>query len=305
MTAYVARRLGQALATLLGVALITFLLVRVTGDPARLILGELAPPEAVAAFNREHGLDRPLAAQFLHYLGGVLRGDLGQSLRYKEPVLRLFLERVPATLELGLTAYVFMALAGIGIGVLSAVRAGSWLDSTSRFVALFGQAVPGFYFGLLLILAFSLALPLFPTGGRGTWLHLVLPAFTLGSHMLALLVRFTRSAMLDVLRQDYVRTARAKGLGEAAVVSRHALANALVPLATILAVQAGVVFSGAVVTEQVFSWPGVGRFALQAIYTRDFPVVQGTVLILTTVVVLLNVAVDLSYAYLDPRIRYR
>lgn len=305
MTAYVVRRLGQALASLLGVAAITFLLVRVTGDPARLILGELAPPEAVAAFNHEHGLDRPLPVQFLQYVGGVLRGDLGQSLRYKEPVLRLFLERVPATVELGLTAYVLMAVTGIAIGVVSAVHAGGWVDTGCRLLALAGQAVPGFYFGLLLILAFSLAVPLFPTGGRGTWLHLVLPAFTLGSHMLALLVRFTRAAMLDVLRQDYVRTARAKGLAEGAIVSRHALANALVPLATILAVQAGVVFSGAVVTEQVFSWPGVGRFALQAIYTRDFPVVQGTVLILTTVVVLLNVAVDLSYAYLDPRIRYR
>jgi ABC-type dipeptide/oligopeptide/nickel transport system permease component len=305
LTVYVLRRLGQAAATLLGVALVTFLLVRVTGDPAHLILGDLAPPEAVAAFNREHGLDRPLAVQFLAYVAGVARGDLGLSLRYKEPVLELFLARLPATLELGLAAYLFMAVAGIAVGVLSAVRAGTWVDTGGRFLALFGQAIPGFYFGLLLILAFSLAVPLFPTGGRGTWLHLVLPAFTLGTHLLALLVRFTRAAMLDVLHQDYVRTARAKGLSERVVVLRHALANTVVPLATILAVQAGVVFSGAVVTEQVFSWPGVGRFALQAIYTRDFPVVQGTVLILTAVVVLLNVAVDLSYAYLDPRIRYR
>jgi ABC-type dipeptide/oligopeptide/nickel transport system permease component len=287
------------------VTLVTFLLVRVTGDPARLILGELAPPEAVAAFNREHGLDRPLPVQFLDYVGGVARGDLGQSLRYKEPVTRLFWERVPATLELGLTAYVFMAVLGIATGVVSAVRAGGVIDRGARVLVLFGQAVPGFYFGLLLILAFSLALPLFPTGGRGTWGHLVLPAFTLGSHMLALLVRFTRAAVLDVLGQDYIRTARAKGLVERVIVGRHALANALIPLMTILAVQAGVVFSGAVVTEQVFSWPGVGRFALQAIYTRDFPVVQGTVLILTTVVILLNVAVDLAYAYLDPRIRLR
>lgn len=293
------------MATLLGVVLVTFLLVRVTGDPARLILGELAPPEAVTAFNHEHGLDRPLAVQFLAYLLGVIRGDLGLSLRYKEPVLRLFLDRLPATLELGLTAYLVMALLGIATGVISALRVGTWIDTGSRFLTLVGQAVPGFYFGLLLILAFSLAWPIFPTGGRGTWLHLVLPAVTLGSHLLALLVRFTRAAMLDVLRQDYVRTARAKGLGERMVVLRHALANALVPLATILAVQAGVVFSGAVVTEQVFSWPGVGRFALQAIYTRDFPVVQGTVLILTTVVVVLNAAVDLAYGYLDPRIRYR
>lgn len=304
MLAYTARRLMLAIPTVIGIALITFLLVRITGDPARFVLGENAPPSAIAAFRADHGLDQPLHVQFLSYLGGMLRGDLGTSLRYQQPVVSLFAERLPATLELGIAAYVLAVVVGVSVGVFAAVRAGSRWDRLVRGAVLFGQAVPGFYLGLLLIIVVSVGLGWFPTGGRGGPANLVLPALTLGSYLVAFTVRFTRSVTLDVLNQDYIRTARAKGLREANVIWRHALRNALIPLLTVLSLQSSVVFSGAVVTETVFSWPGVGRFAMQAILTRDYPVVQGTVVILSIFVVLLNLLVDLAYAYLDPRIRY-
>jgi ABC-type dipeptide/oligopeptide/nickel transport system permease component len=304
MLAYTIRRLLLAIPTLLGISLITFLLVRVSGDPARFVLGDTATPEAIAAFRHDNGLDKPIAEQFLVYNANVLRGDFGDSLRYKEPVLDLFLERVVATLQLGVSAYVVAVVLGVSLGVFSAVRAGSLADKLVRILVLLGQAVPGFYLGLVLIILVSVRLGWFPTGGRGGPSHFVLPTITLSSYLIAVIVRFTRSVMLDVLHNDYVRTARAKGLTDRVVVWRHALPNALIPLLTILALQSSVVFSGAVVTETVFSWPGIGRFAVAAIQTRDYPVVQGTVLILTTFVVLLNILVDLAYAFLDPRIKY-
>lgn len=304
MLAYTIRRIALAIPTVIGITLITFLLVRITGDPARFVLGDTATPTALAAFRAQHGLDQPLPVQFLTYVAGIARGDLGTSLRYQQPVLGLFAERLPATLELGLAAYALAVLVGVSVGVFAAVRAGSRLDRLVRAAVLFGQAVPGFYLGLLLIIVVSVGLGWFPTGGRGGLSNLVLPTITLGSYLVAFTVRFTRSVTLDVLNQDYIRTARAKGLGEQVVIWRHGLRNALIPLLTVLALQSSVVFSGAVVTETVFSWPGVGRFAMQAILTRDYPVVQGTVVILSTFVVALNLIVDLAYAYLDPRIRY-
>ncbi|MBX5443677.1 ABC transporter permease [Sphaerobacter sp.] len=304
MLAYAIRRILIAIPTLIGITLITFLLVRVTGDPARFVLGDTAPPSAIEAFRAEHGLDKPLPVQFVNYLAGVARGDLGTSLRYQQPVLTLFAERLPATIQLGLSAYILALLVGVSVGVYSALRAGSPLDKVIRVSVLFGQAVPGFYLGLVLIIVVAVGLGWLPTGGRGGLSHLVLPTITLASYLVAFSVRFTRSVMLDVLHHDYIRTARAKGVAEGAVIRRHALRNALIPLVTVLALQSSVVFSGAVVTETVFSWPGIGRFALQAISTRDFPVIQGTVLILTAFVVLVNLIVDLAYAYLDPRIRY-
>lgn len=304
MLAYTIRRVLLAIPTLLGISLITFLLVRVSGDPARFVLGDTATDEAVRAFNAEHGLDRPLPEQFIRYNLNVLRGDFGDSLRYREPVLDLFVERIPATLQLGVVAYLFAVLVGVSGGVYAAVRAGSKADKLVRVLVLFGQAVPGFYLGLVLIIFVSVRLGWFPTGGRGGPSHFVLPVITLSSYLIAVILRFTRSMMLDVLHNDYVRTARAKGLKSRIVVWRHALPNALIPLLTVLALQSSVVFSGAVVTETIFSWPGIGRFAVSAIQTRDYPVVQGTVLILTAFVVILNLLVDLAYAFLDPRIKY-
>ncbi len=304
MALYAMRRLLLAIPTLLGISLITFLLVRVSGDPARFVLGETATPEAIAQFRQENGLDLPLYEQFVRYNLNVLRGDFGESLRYKQPVVELFAERIQATLELGIAAYLVAVIVGVSTGVFTAVRAGSLSDKLARIMVLFGQAVPGFYLGLVLIIVVSVKLGWLPTGGREGLKHLILPTITLSSYLVAVIVRFTRSVMLDVLHQDYMRTARAKGLREQTAIWRHALPNAMIPLLTILALQSSVVFSGAVVTETVFSWPGIGRFAVAAIQTRDYPVVQGTVLILTSFVVLLNIVVDLAYAWLDPRIRY-
>lgn len=304
MLRYVIRRILLMIPTLAAVLLISFLLVRISGDPARFVLGELAPPEAVAQFRAAHGLDQPLHVQLGTYVSNLFRGDLGQSLRYQEPVLSLFAERVPATLELGLSAFAMAVIVGLTLGIVSALRQGTALDRAVRFTVLMGQAIPGFYLGLVLIVLVSVRLGWFPTGGRGGIPHLVLPTIALGAQLTAFIVRFTRSLMLDTLQQDYVRTARAKGATNTRVVWYHALRNAFIPLLTVLALQSSVIFSGSIVTETVFSWPGIGRFAVQAITTRDYPVVQGTVLILTSFVVVLNLAVDVAYAYLDPRIRY-
>ncbi|MBI4277985.1 MAG: ABC transporter permease [Armatimonadetes bacterium] len=305
MTAYIIRRLLQTVPALLGIVLVTFFLVRLTGDPARLVLGEGATEQAVLALRQSLGLNDPVLTQFLRFLGGVLRGDFGTSIRYREPVLGLFWERVPATLELGLAAYLLAVSAGITVGVYSALRWNTTQDRLIRLLVLVGQAVPGFYLGLLAIILFGVHWRLLPTGGRGTPAHLVLPAATLALFLAALIVRFTRSMVLDVLRADYVRTARAKGLPPRTVITRHLLRNALIPLITVLAAQTSVLFSGAVVTETVFAWPGIGRFAVQAISTRDFPLIQATVLILTSVVLLLNLLVDVAYVWLDPRITYQ
>lgn len=304
MLRYILKRCLEAVPTLLGVSLITFLLVRVSGDPARFVLGELATPEALAAFRTQHGLDQPLYIQFFRYMTGVLQGDLGKSVRYNQSVTELFMERVPATVELGLTAYAIAILIGVTAGVVAGVYAGSLLDKSIRLLSFAGQAAPSFYLGLLLIILVSVQWKLVPTGGRGTLAHLILPAITLSANLIALITRFTRSAILDVLKQDYVRTARAKGLSGSVVVVKHALRNAMIPLLTVLALQSSVLFSGAVVTETVFSWPGIGRLAVNAINTRDYPIVQGTVLIVTMVVVVINLVVDLSYAVLDPTIKY-
>lgn len=304
MADYVIRRLLQMIPTLLGVLLITFFLTRVTGDPARMILGIGATEEAVRAYRDMYGLNDPVFVQFGRFLLDLARGNLGQSIRYKEPVSAMFLERLPATLELGFAAYSLAIITGVPIGVFTALRWNSPSDRAIRVLVLIGQAVPGFYLGLLAIILFAVRWRLLPSGGRGTLAHLILPAATLSVYLTALIIRFTRSAMLDVLRNDYIRTARAKGLAPAAVHFHHALRNAAIPLLTVLAAQTSVLFSGAVVTETVFAWPGIGRFAVEAIYSRDFPVIQGTVLIVTTIVLVVNLLVDVSYAYIDPRIRF-
>jgi len=301
---YIAQRGAWAVLTVFCVVLITFLIVRVTGDPSRFVLGATASPDAITAFRAEHGLDRPVLAQFATYLVQVAHGDFGSSLRYHESVLGLFFERLPATLELGGCAYLVAVLLGVAGGVYAAVSAGRALDRITQVLVLVGQAIPGFYLGLVLILLVSVGLGWFPTGGRGGLAHLVLPTFTLAAYLMALIFRFARSTMLDVLHQDYIRTARAKGIRGSTIIWRHALRNAMIPLLTVLALQSSVLFSGAVVTETVFSWPGVGRLVVDALLARDYPLVQATVVILTAFVVLLNLAVDLAYGYLDPRVRY-
>jgi peptide/nickel transport system permease protein len=300
---YVAWRTALAVLTLLLVSMLVFVITRVTGDPTRFVLGELATEEAVAEFRAEYGLDRPIVAQYASFIAGLFHGHLGSSVRYKEPVERLFLERVPATLALGATAFFLAVVVGVGVGVYSAYRAGSVPDKLARVAVLAGQAVPGFYLGILLIILVAVRLRWFPTGGYDGLRSLVLPALTLSAYLTAVVLRFTRSAMLDVLHNQYIATARAKGLSERAVVLRHALRNVLIPIVTVLGVQSRILLTGAVVTETVFSWPGLGRLTVEAIKTRDFPVIQGSVFIMTVAVVVLNLLIDILYSVLDPRVR--
>lgn len=304
MTRYLLQRAGNTLIVLIGVLAITFFLLRLTGDPVALLLPLDATPEAEAALRTSLGLDRPLPVQFGSYLAAIGKGDFGRSLRYREPALKLFNDRFPATLELVLASITIAVLLGIPLGILAASVRGTRLDSLIMGTALIGQAIPGFYLGLMLILLLSVQLSWLPTGGRGTLAQLVMPTLVLSSYLIALITRMTRSSVLETLGQDYARTARAKGLSERVVLFKHALKPALIPVVTLIGLQIGTLFSGAVVTETVFSWPGIGRLAMEAISSRDFPVVQTVVLISAVVFVLMNVLVDIAYAVLDPRIRY-
>lgn len=304
MYAFIGRRFMQLIPTLFGITLITFLLVRMTGDPASLMLSQDAPPEAREQFRHEYGLDLPLHIQYARFVAHALRGDLGMSMRYREPVAALIWERLPATIELGLAALALAIITGIPLGVLSAVKKDTLIDGAVRGLTLVGQAVPIFYLGLMLIILFGATWKLLPATGRGTLRHLILPCITLATFQVAIVARFTRGAVLDVLRADYVRTARAKGVSEVVVLFRHVLKNAMIPIVTIVGLQIGGLLSGAVVTETVFAWPGIGRLMVQSIYTRDFPVVQAMVLLIAVSFVMANLCVDLMYAWLDPRIRY-
>ncbi len=300
---FLLRRLPQLVVVLFGVSVVAFALVRLTGDPVVMLLGESATREAVAAMRAELGLDRPIYIQYGRFLVNALQGDFGESLRYQQSALSLFVERLPATLELAGAALLLALAIGLPVGVMAALRPQSVFDTTVRAMALVGQAIPGFYLGLVAIIVFGAQLHLLPTGGRGTLAHLILPAATLASFQIAVVARFARGAMLEVLGEDFVRTARAKGLRRSRVVVGHALRNALIPVVTIVALQVGTLLSGAVVTETVFSWPGVGRLAVQAIYTRDFPVVQVTIMVTAGLFVIINLITDMVYVMLDPRVR--
>ncbi len=297
------RRVPQLLVVLFGVSIVTFGLVRLTGDPVTVLLGETATEEAAAQMRVELGLDKPVYVQYARFLTSALRGDFGDSLRYRQPALGLFVERLPATLELTVAALLLALTIGLPVGVLAALRPQSLFDGAIRGLALVGQAIPGFYLGLVAIILFGAQLSLLPTGGRGSLAHLILPAATLAAYQVAIVARFARGAMLEVLGEDFIRTARAKGLHRLRVTVHHALRNALIPVVTIVALQVGTLLSGAVVTETVFSWPGVGRLAVQAIYTRDFPVVQVTVMVTAVLFVAINLLTDLVYVLLDPRVR--
>lgn len=303
MLRYVARRLFQSVFVLLGVSIIVFALLFLTGDPAALMLPVDASPEQLAQFRRQLGLDDPLPVQYARFLGGVVRGDFGTSLRSREPALPLVLERLPATLQLAFAAFALSVAIAIPLGILSAVRRRTWVDRAAMSFALLGQSVPVFWLGIMLILLLSVQMRWFPSGGRGGPETLVLPMITLGLFGTARTARLVRSGMLEVLRQDYVRTAYAKGLRRATVLRRHALKNALIPVITILGLDLAALLGGAVITETVFSWPGVGRLVVTSIQGRDYPVVQAAVFAIASSYILINLLVDVVYAYLDPRIR--
>jgi ABC-type dipeptide/oligopeptide/nickel transport system permease component len=312
MTQYILRRVLLLPVVLFGVSVLVFLVLHlVPGNPAQVIAGPDAPPETVAAIERELGLDRPLPEQYALYLGRVLHGDLGRSLRSRRAVIDDVMDALPNTLQLALVAAVITPLLAIPLGVVAAARRGTPLDSGLMLISMLGITLPVFALALGFMWIFGYQLRLFPISGYGgpIWTldglrSVALPALTLAIGAVAALARLTRSAMLDVLNQDYVRTARAKGLREHGVVLRHGLSNALLPVITVLGLQIAVLLSGAFVTETVFAWPGVGRLAVFAIQSRDFPLVQGTVLVIAVMFVLINLAIDVLYAYVDPRIHY-
>jgi peptide/nickel transport system permease protein len=303
MPRYVLRRLLQAVVVLWGISVLIFCIARLSGNPVDLMLPMDAPRQTREQLVREMGLDAPIPVQYVRFLARAVQGDFGVSIRFRQPAFRLVLERVPATAELALASLAFGVLVGVFLGVLAAVRYRRWPDIAVLGATSVGQSLPSFWVGILLILFFGVRLGWLPVSGLEGLSSLVLPALSLGLLPIVSISRLTRSSMLDVLRQDYVRTARAKGLVENAVVYRHALRNGLLPVVTLVGLQLGTLLSGAVITEQVFAWPGVGRLAVDAIYNRDYPVVQAAALVGSTFLVAINLLVDFAYTWFDPRIR--
>jgi peptide/nickel transport system permease protein len=303
MSTLLTRRLLQSLVVLLGVSFVVFFILHLTGDPALVLLPPETSPEDVQRFREAMGFNDPFLVQYGRFLAGAVRGDFGQSVRHGEPAFGLVVERLPATFELAGAGLGLALVLAIPAGIVSAVRRNTVLDYVSTVIALLGQSMPTFWLGIMLILLFSVQLQLLPSSGRGTLEHLVLPAVTLGLFTTARITRLTRSGMLEVLNQDYIRTARAKGVSNPPVVWKHALKNAAIPIVTIVGIELGTLLGGSVITETIFAWPGVGRLSVQAIYNRDYPVVQAAVFLLATTFVVVNLLVDLVYTYLDPRIR--
>ena len=304
MGRYLLRRLWHTVYVIIGISVISFFFIHLSGDPVMLMLPADASKQEVAQLRHQLGFDQPLPVQYLDFVSKAIKGDFGESLYYHVPVLNLIMERLPASLELAF-ASMFIALAiSLPIGIISAVYRGSALDMGSMLAALFGLSMPHFWLGIMLILIFSVKLGWLPTSGRGSLAQLIMPATALGLSLMAMFARLTRSVMLEVLNLDYIRTARAKGLGEFMVIGKHALKNALIPLVTVAGMQFGFLIGGTVIIETVFAWPGVGRLVVQAIFNRDYPLVQAIVLVLAVIFVLVNLLVDILYVYLDPRISY-
>lgn len=303
MWRYIVRRLLQTVLVLWGVSFVAFGVMFLAGDPASAMVGEDWTREQVDQFRRDLGLDQPWHVQYGRFLARAIRGDLGVSLRQRQPNLALIFERMPATLELAVAAMLLSLVLAIPAGVIAAARRNSWLDHLTSLGAILGQSMPAFWLGIMLILIVGVHLRWTPVAGRGNWAHLILPAITLSAYPIARNARMMRSSLLEVLGQAYVTTARAKGLRELRVLTHHAVRNALIPVVTLIGLEFGALLGGAVITESIFAWPGVGRLTVQAIYGRDIPLVQAAVIVLASIFVLVNLLVDLCYVALDPRIR--
>ncbi|HEY4472439.1 MAG TPA: ABC transporter permease [Stellaceae bacterium] len=303
MKQFVLRRIGYCVLSLFLLSLTIFFFVRVTGDPATLLVEPGASPEDIAAIHHQFGLDRPLIVQYALFMASVLTGDLGQSFYYRTPVMELYWSRLPNSVMLATAAMVFSLLIGVPSGILASVRVGRFWDNAGKVFALLGLSLPSFWVGLVMILVFSVYLGWLPSSGSGTPLHLIMPAFALGWYFAASHMRLTRSSMLEVLGSEYVKLARLKGLPESLVIAKHAFKNALIPVLTLAGINFVIMIGVAVVVETVFAWPGVGRLLYEGIAFRDFPVVQGTVLMLGAMTVIVNLIVDVLYAVIDPRIR--
>lgn len=305
MLAYVLKRLGHTILVIIGISIISFVFLQLSGDPVGLMLPQDATSQQVEELRQKLGLDDPVVVQYLRFVGDTLQGDLGRSLFSNEPVAGLILERLPATVELAFFSMVFALVIALPIGIVSALKRGTFIDTASMVFALFGLSMPHFWLGIMMIMLFSVQLGWLPTSGRGSFSQIIMPAAAMGISMIALFARLTRSTMLEVLGQDYVRTARAKGLPEYFVIGKHALKNAMIPLITMIGMEFGLLLGGAVIIETVFAWPGVGRLIVQAITDRDYPVVQGAVMLLAMIFVVVNLLVDLAYGWLDPNISLR
>jgi len=302
---FLARRLVLTIPVLLGVATLVFSLIhQIPGDPAQAMLGETASEADVAALRAKLGLDRPLVEQYAAFLRGTLRGDLGTSLRTSQPVTQAIRERLPATFELAAAAMLVSIGLSIPLGILAAVKRGTAVDHAATTLSLLGVSVPNFWLGPLLAIVFSIELGWLPVSGRGTVAHLILPAISLGAALAAILARMTRATLLEELREPYVQAARARGASRSRAVLRHAFRNSLIPVVTLIGLQFGAVLTGAVITETVFAWPGIGRLLIQSIGFRDYPIVQGCILLIAVTYVAMNLLTDLVYGVLDPRIRY-
>jgi len=305
MQRYISRRLIQMIIALLLMSVIVFLLGRLSGDPVSMLLSQYSTEEDRVRITEQLGLNKPVLEQYGIFIFNALKGDLGKSVAGdNRPALTLILERFPASLKLALVALIISILIGIPLGVLSAVKRGSFLDASARLVALLGQSLPAFWLGIVLMYFFSVKLRLLPTSGYGGIRHFILPAATMGLFTVAAVTRLTRSSMLEVLDSEYIKLARIKGVSEAIVIWKHALRNSLLPVITFMGTFFATMITGAVVIETVFSWPGIGRLAYESILNRDFPVMQGVILFMTTLYILANLVVDVLYVWVDPRIRY-
>lgn len=300
---FLSQRVLRAALTLWLVVSVVFIILRLSGDPVILLLSENASQDQVDALRANLGLNASLPEQYARYWGSVVRGDLGQSLRQRQPALGLVIERFPATLQLAAAAFGLAAILGLAIGILAALTRGTAWDRLAMGLISVLQSGPAFFVGIVLILVFSVRLGWLPTSGRGDWKHLILPAVTLSGFTMASLARLARSALLDVLRLDFIRTARAKGLNERTILLQHALRNAALPLITVMGLELGGLLTGAVITETVFAWPGIGRLAVNAVSTRDYPLVQASVVFIAFVFIAINFAIDCSYGLIDPRVR--
>ena len=305
MQRYILNRVAQAAITIVGISMVVFMLIHLSGDPLSLFLPLEATQEDWDNMRRYLGLDQPLHVQYWRFFSRAVQGDFGESIRWSRPTIKIFLHRFPNTLQLGVAAMVWALAIGLSIGILSAVRAGSWFDSVGKILALLGQATPVFWLGLMLILVFSVYLGWLPTSGMGGFKKLIMPSFTLGASAAAAITRLTRSTMLDVLDTEYIRMARIKGVPEMFVITKHAFKNAMIPVVTVVALNLIFLINGTVITETIFNWPGVGRLVVDSILARDYPVVQTCLLLASFMYVFANLFVDILYAYLDPRIRYQ
>lgn len=304
MLVFLLSRLAQAVPTLIGTSIVVFMLIHLTGDPALLMLPPDTPSSQIEAFRERLGFNDPLPVQYWHFLQGIVQGNLGDSFRFREPALDLVLQRMPATLQLTGLSILFASLIGIPLGVFSATKQGTLVDTLARGIFFLGQGIPPFWLGLVLLVIFSIHLGILPSSGRGTLAQLIMPTATLTVYLTASLARLTRGGMIQILQADFIRTARAKGLPPRSVLYKHAMRNTMIPVVTMIGLQTGHLLGGAVVTETIFAWPGVGRLVVDAVHARDFPVVQAAMLIIVTLFVAINLLVDLLYGYLDPRIRY-